>query len=314
MRLNHRKRSEIQSANASESQIGNGISDNSANTGASRMIQVVLPRLLKEGLRRNSKAHELQQEHERDPYYLLKQRVNKAKSLAWNRRAKSALTSENNFPIRKKSVPIRTFFQTRKSLHFPTHGTGKQSTLQHNGQIAGSATVHSVYIVISKSPEIPMRLTNEQVAHAEAWDYKPCFKSDEVHDSRNPEFSTCLLSEMPITGDRALRADIYVSHTSLGKDHHFGSAVFSLSELLQETNREMSVRVDSTSTKIPSFTFATRRAIIHTIPKLLNVGASWQVHIYTVSQNLAPEFCAEKNAGKLLQRFKFPPVLKIAIE
>ena len=165
--------------------------------------------------------------------------------------------------------------------------------------------MHSVYIVISKSPEIPMRLTNEQVAHAEAWDYKPCFKSDEVHDSRNPEFSTCLLSEMPITGDRALRADIYVSHTSLGKDHHFGSAVFPYLSFCKKQIVKCPSALTVRRQKIPSFTFATRRAIIHTIPKLLNAGASWQVHIYTVSQNLAPEFCAEKNAGKLLQRFKF---------
>ena len=68
------------------------------------MIQVVLPRLLKEGLAGILRRTELQQEHERDPYYLLKQRVNKAKVLAWNRRAKSALDFGKQFSNKKESV------------------------------------------------------------------------------------------------------------------------------------------------------------------------------------------------------------------
>ena len=94
---------------------------------------------------------------------------------------------------------------------------------------------------------------------------------------------------MPITGDEHY-AQIYIFRTLRLVKISFWQCSFSLSELLQETNREMSVRVDSTSTKNTILTFATRRVIIHTIPKLLNVGASWQVHTYTVSQNLAPEF------------------------
>ena len=75
--------------------------------------------------------------------------------------------------------------------------------------------------------------------------YKEIFKSDEVHDSRNPEFTTSFLVDVPVNGDRALRADVYISHPAHGKDIEFGSAIFSMSEILQETTREMSVRIKS---------------------------------------------------------------------
>ena len=182
-----KRRSQI-IGDASASQIGNGISGNTADAGGQPSDTSSFTTSSGE---RHSTTQELQREHERDPYYLLKQRVNKAKVLAWNRRAKSALDFGKQFSNKKENMcQLELSFKLENLFIFPSHGTGKQSTLQYKDNIAGSATVHSVYIVISRSPEIPMRLTNEQVAHAEAWDYKPCFKSDEVLDSRNPLFST----------------------------------------------------------------------------------------------------------------------------
>ena len=82
--------------------------------------------------RKDSTTQELQREHERDPYYLLKQRVNKAKVLAWNRRAKSALDFGKQFSNKKENMcQLELSFKLENLFIFPSHGTGKQSTLQH---------------------------------------------------------------------------------------------------------------------------------------------------------------------------------------
>ena len=198
---------------------------------------------------KTSSAHELQMDHQNDEYYLLKQRIKKAEKVPWNRRAKSALNFGRQFSNKKASLcQVELSFKLENLFVIKNGGaSGKNlSILQQGSNVAGSDTVHSVYLVISRSPEIPnMYLSNEQANHAEMIKYKEIFKSDEVHDSRNPEFTTSFLVDVPVNGDRALRADVYISHPAHGKDIEFGSAIFSMSEILQETTREMSVRIKS---------------------------------------------------------------------
>ena len=117
-----------------------------------------------------------------------------------------------------------------------------------------------------------MYLSNEQANHAEMIKYKEIFKSDEVHDSRNPEFTTSFLVDVPVNGDRALRADVYISHPAHGKDIEFGSAIFSMSEILQETTREMSVRIKSPLTNNTILHVRYEKGIIRTSRRLQNVG------------------------------------------
>jgi hypothetical protein len=200
-------------------------------------------------MKKTASGYDIQHDHESDPYYLLKRRIKKAQKLPWNRRAKSAMDYGKTFSNKKESkCQVELSFKLENLFVIKSGSSGKHaSLLQTNGSdVEGAETVHSVYIVISKSAEIPnMYLSNEQVNQVEGIEYKECFKSDEVHDSFNPEFSTCFLMDVPINGDKALRADIYITHPSYGKDFNFGSAVFSMSDILQETNREMSVRIQS---------------------------------------------------------------------
>ena len=173
---------------------------------------------------------------------ILVNRIEQAKLCPWNRRAKSNIYFNPKFTnARDGWVQAELSFKLENLAVIAEKDRGKAS------KDAKGKVVNSVYLVLSESPFFPMRVNREHLSAVEqrqTLKYTPIFRTDVVHDSRNPEFLFAALMDLPEGGDRAIRVDVYVTVGKNNDEKQFGSAKFTISDVLREVV-SLPVRLES---------------------------------------------------------------------
>ena len=167
---------------------------------------------------------------------IMTKRIAAAKTVPWNRRSKGGLYFDSPFTNKKDGWMQAEISFKLENLGIVSEKARNTMTLDGSHQAAGKI-VSSVYMVIKGAPFSSVPLTGEQAELLKAdktVEFSNFCRTDEVHDTRHPEFVCTSLIGLPVDGDRAIRADVYVSAASLGSDVLFGSAFFTVSDVLKE--------------------------------------------------------------------------------